>query len=145
MFNEPRVPEPLSQQTTQGKTGYAGESPASPCSVTASGRCPCAENAPRAATPRSFLLWVEPDDRGVERARVSDPRGIRHEHATSAVTLPNRAVGQFTTSAQYAVYAARYAYEVSGQKIAIIGHSQGGLWRRGSRSSGRRWRLTPRT
>jgi pimeloyl-ACP methyl ester carboxylesterase len=42
------------------------------------------------------------------------------------VTLPNRAVGEFTESAQYAVYAARYAYKQSGQKIAIVGHSQGG-------------------
>jgi len=42
------------------------------------------------------------------------------------VTLPNRAVGEFTESAQYAVYAARYAYQRSGRKIAIIGHSQGG-------------------
>jgi triacylglycerol lipase len=43
------------------------------------------------------------------------------------VALPDRALGDFTVSAQYAVYAARYAYRVSGQKIAIIGHSQGGL------------------
>jgi pimeloyl-ACP methyl ester carboxylesterase len=42
------------------------------------------------------------------------------------VTLPNRAVGEFTESAEYAVYAARYAYQRSGRKIAIVGHSQGG-------------------
>jgi pimeloyl-ACP methyl ester carboxylesterase len=43
------------------------------------------------------------------------------------VTLPNRAVGDFTVSAEYAVYAARFAYQRSGRKIAIIGHSQGGI------------------
>jgi hypothetical protein len=41
------------------------------------------------------------------------------------VTLPDRAVGNFTISAEYAVYAARYAYKQSGSKIAIVGHSQG--------------------
>src|ERR1700746_2620137 len=46
--------------------------------------------------------------------------------AVCTVTLPDRAVGNFTISAEYAVYAARYAYKLSGRKIAIIGHSQGG-------------------
>ncbi len=43
------------------------------------------------------------------------------------VTLPDRAVRDFTVSAEYAAYAARYAYNRSGRKIAIMGHSQGGL------------------
>ena len=43
------------------------------------------------------------------------------------VTLPDRALGDFTVAAQYAVYAARQAFRVSGQKIGILGHSQGGL------------------
>lgn len=48
-------------------------------------------------------------------------------YGVCTVTLPNRALGNFTTSAEYAVYAARYAYQHSGHKIAIVGHSQGGL------------------
>ena len=47
-------------------------------------------------------------------------------YGVCTVTLPNRAVGEFTESAEYAVYAARVAYQRSGRKIAIIGHSQGG-------------------
>lgn len=42
------------------------------------------------------------------------------------VTLPERAVGDVDVTLEYAVYAARYAYQQSGKKIAIIGHSQGG-------------------
>jgi triacylglycerol esterase/lipase EstA (alpha/beta hydrolase family) len=44
-----------------------------------------------------------------------------------AVTLPDRALGSFAASAEYAVYAARYAHQVSGRRIAILGHSQAGL------------------
>ncbi len=47
-------------------------------------------------------------------------------YGVCTVTLPNRAVGEFTESAEYAVYAARVAYQRSGRKIAIVGHSQGG-------------------
>lgn len=47
-------------------------------------------------------------------------------YGVCTVALPDRAVGNFTVSAEYAVYAARYAYRQSGRKIAIIGHSQGG-------------------
>ncbi|MDQ1660385.1 MAG: triacylglycerol lipase [Blastococcus sp.] len=43
------------------------------------------------------------------------------------VTLPQRALGDFSVSAQYAAYAARQAYRISGRDIAILGHSQGGL------------------
>src|ERR1700712_257739 len=41
------------------------------------------------------------------------------------VTLPNRALSNFSVASEYAVYAARHAYQRSGRKIAIIGHSQG--------------------
>ncbi|CAM5779048.1 esterase/lipase family protein [Rhizobacter fulvus] len=47
-------------------------------------------------------------------------------YGVCTVTLPERSVGSFTRSAEFAVYAARYAYQRSGSKIAIIGHSQGG-------------------
>ena len=43
------------------------------------------------------------------------------------VELPDRALGNFTVSAEYAVHAARTAYRISGRKIAVLGHSQGGL------------------
>jgi triacylglycerol lipase len=43
------------------------------------------------------------------------------------VTLPSRAIGNLTVSAEYAVYAARHAHRQSGRKIAIVGHSQGGF------------------
>jgi triacylglycerol lipase len=43
------------------------------------------------------------------------------------VDLPDRALGNFAVSAEYAVHAARTAYRVSGRKIAVLGHSQGGL------------------
>lgn len=43
------------------------------------------------------------------------------------VTLPDRALGDFSVAAEYAVHAARHAYQVSGRRIGIVGHSQGGL------------------
>lgn len=42
------------------------------------------------------------------------------------VALPDRAIGDPVISAEYVVYAARYAYRQSGRKIAMVGHSQGG-------------------
>ncbi|WP_370937375.1 esterase/lipase family protein [Amycolatopsis sp. cg13] len=42
------------------------------------------------------------------------------------VALPDRAIGDPVISAEYVVYAARFAYQQSGRKIAMIGHSQGG-------------------
>ena len=48
-------------------------------------------------------------------------------YGVCTVDVPGRELDNFTTSAEYAVYAARYAYQVSGRKIAIAGHSQGGL------------------
>jgi pimeloyl-ACP methyl ester carboxylesterase len=47
------------------------------------------------------------------------------------VRLPDRALGNFTVAAEYAVNAARVAYRRSGKKIALVGHSQGAamvLW-----------------
>lgn len=67
------------------------------------------------STPDEAWGW------GYERALPAAGYGI------CTVTLPGRAVGDLTVSAQYAVYAARYAYQRSGRPIAILGHSQGGL------------------
>jgi triacylglycerol lipase len=43
------------------------------------------------------------------------------------VRLPDRGFANLYTSAQYVAYAARAAYRVSSRRIAILGHSQGGL------------------
>ena len=43
------------------------------------------------------------------------------------VRLPKRAIVDLGLSAQYVAYAARVAYRRSDRKIAIMGHSQGGL------------------
>ena len=46
---------------------------------------------------------------------------------TCAVDLPNRSSGDIQVSAEYVVYAIRAMARKSGRKIAIVGHSQGGL------------------
>jgi triacylglycerol lipase len=46
---------------------------------------------------------------------------------TCAVDLPNRSSGDIQVSAEYVVYAIRAMARKSGRKVAIIGHSQGGL------------------
>ncbi|MDH6581175.1 pimeloyl-ACP methyl ester carboxylesterase [Streptomyces sp. SAI-133] len=43
------------------------------------------------------------------------------------VTLPNNSVGDIQGSAEYIVNAIRHTHELSGRKIALIGHSQGGV------------------
>jgi pimeloyl-ACP methyl ester carboxylesterase len=65
------------------------------------------------STPDEAWGW------GYQQALPKDGFGV------CTVTLPDRSVGSFTVSAEYAVYAARYAYQRSGRKIAIVGHSQG--------------------
>lgn len=44
-----------------------------------------------------------------------------------AVTLPNHAMGDIQRSAEYVVYAIRTVARMSGNKIGIVGHSQGGM------------------
>lgn len=50
-----------------------------------------------------------------------------HGHRVCAVTLPDRALGDIQTSAEYVVSAVRHMYRTSGHKISIVGHSQGGM------------------
>lgn len=72
-----------------------------------------------ASTPAEAWGW------GYQRQLAADGFGV------CTVRLPNRARGDFTISAEYAVFAARRAHQRSGRKIAIVGHSQGGamaLW-----------------
>jgi hypothetical protein len=44
-----------------------------------------------------------------------------------AVTEPNNAMSDLQISAEYVVYAIRYVHAISGRKVDVLGHSQGGL------------------
>lgn len=66
-------------------------------------------------TPREVWSW------NYERALPAAGYGV------CTVALPDRALGSFATSAEYAAYATLYAHRVSGRPIAIVGHSQGGV------------------
>ncbi len=48
-------------------------------------------------------------------------------HPYCAVALPGSSVGDVQVSAEYVVHAIRYARSISRGKIAVIGHSQGGV------------------
>ncbi|MFD9701315.1 esterase/lipase family protein [Lentzea sp. NPDC059081] len=48
-------------------------------------------------------------------------------HPYCAVTLPGSSVGDVQVSAEYVVHAIRHTHAVSRGKIAVIGHSQGGV------------------
>jgi len=48
-------------------------------------------------------------------------------YGVCTVALPDRALGSFATSAEYAAYATIRAHEISGRPVAILGHSQGGI------------------
>jgi hypothetical protein len=43
-----------------------------------------------------------------------------------SVTLPHHAMSDAQVSAEYVVYAIRYVHRISGHKVDILGHSQGG-------------------
>ena len=43
-----------------------------------------------------------------------------------SVTLPNNAMSDTQVSAEYVVHAIRYAHRISGRRIDVMGHSQGG-------------------
>ncbi len=62
---------------------------------------------------------------GYERALPADGFGV------CTVDLPGRSVVSIYEAADYVVYAIRKARAISGQKVSVIGHSQGGshpLW-----------------
>ena len=44
-----------------------------------------------------------------------------------AYTAPNQALGRIDVSGEYLAYAIRTVYKLAGRKIAIVGHSQGGM------------------
>ena len=43
------------------------------------------------------------------------------------LTLPHRALGDIAGSAEYVVYALRYLHRRTGQRVAVMGHGQGGV------------------
>lgn len=51
----------------------------------------------------------------------------RAGYGVCTVTLPERALVDLSVSAEYVAYAVKTAYRVSERRIAIVGHSQGGL------------------
>ena len=51
----------------------------------------------------------------------------RLAHPYCSVTLPGHGLGDIQTSAEYVVNAIRHVHKISGRKVAVIGHSQGGL------------------
>jgi hypothetical protein len=55
-------------------------------------------------------------------------RAFTHQHRPwCAVTMPHRTLGDIQTAAEYLVHAIRRMHARSGQRIAILGHSQGGM------------------
>jgi triacylglycerol esterase/lipase EstA (alpha/beta hydrolase family) len=44
-----------------------------------------------------------------------------------SVTLPKNAMGDMQQASEYVVYAIRHVYAISGRKVVLIGHSQGGV------------------
>lgn len=71
------------------------------------------------STPRESFSW------GYVRALRADGFGV------CTVQLPRFGLGSFTRSAEYVVHAVRVAHRLSGRRVSIVGHSQGGsmgLW-----------------
>lgn len=66
-------------------------------------------------TPKEDFSW------NYERAFAATGRPY------CAVTLPNNAMSDMQESAEYVVYAIRTMARMSGRKIGIVGHSQGGM------------------
>lgn len=66
-------------------------------------------------TPKKEFSW------NYERAFAATGRPY------CAVTLPNNAMSDMQESAEYVVYAIRTEARMSGHKIGIVGHSQGGM------------------
>lgn len=107
---------------------------------------PADASGPPLSTPRARLAAAVECDAGARAGRKTvllvpgtgatvdeawswnyERRLPRAGFGVCTVDLPDRALGNFAVSAEYAVHAARTAYRTSGRKIAILGHSQGGL------------------
>jgi pimeloyl-ACP methyl ester carboxylesterase len=81
----------------------------------------------RARTRRTVLLVHGTGSTPHESWSWSYSRALRADgFGVCTVRLPHRATGSFTRAAEYVVFAARRAAQVSGRRIAIVGHSQGG-------------------
>ncbi len=64
-----------------------------------------------------------PDNFGWNYEPAFDKLGI----PWCAITLPENANGDIQVAGEYVVYAIRTAYRLAGRRIAIVGHSQGGM------------------
>ena len=85
----------------------------------------CTANATRAT--RDVALFVPgttltPDEFAWNWFNALDDLGFPY----CAVTLPNNAMTDAQVSAEYVVYAIRHVNRISGRKVDILGHSQGG-------------------
>jgi hypothetical protein len=86
----------------------------------------CTSNA--AAAAREVVLFVPgttvtpKEDFGWNWFRALDRLGWPY----CSVTLPNHAMSDTQVSAEYVVHAIRFVHQISGRKVDVIGHSQGG-------------------
>lgn len=85
----------------------------------------CTANAAYAS--RNVALFVPgttltPQEFSWNWFRALDSQGYPY----CAVTLPNNAMSDAQISAEYIVHAVRHVHEISGRRITLLGHSQGG-------------------
>jgi pimeloyl-ACP methyl ester carboxylesterase len=66
---------------------------------------------------------LDPDEFSWNWFRALD----RIHHPYCSVTLPGHGLGDIQVSAEYVVHAVRHVSRLTGRKIAVVGHSQGGL------------------
>jgi hypothetical protein len=108
---------------------------------------PLAQPGPALSVPLEQLkasLYCEPSvsDAKVEPVLLNPATGVTPEENYSwnwepalekleipwcAYTAPNHTLGDISTSGEYLVYAIRTMYAMAGRRIAIVGHSQGGM------------------
>ncbi|MFI6321011.1 esterase/lipase family protein [Nonomuraea sp. NPDC050556] len=102
------------------------------------------DSGPPLTTPTATLqqaVWCDPSVQGKRTVLLVHGTGgavegywdwnymralPRAGYGVCTVTLPGRALVDPVISVEYVVHAARHAYQQSGQKISMIGHSQGG-------------------
>ncbi|MGW5580365.1 esterase/lipase family protein [Micromonospora chokoriensis] len=77
---------------------------------------------------REVALFVPPTGIGPEAYSWSWFAALdKADYPYCTVTLPDNSVGDIQTSAEYVVHAIRHTRSISRHKIALIGHSQGGV------------------
>ncbi|WP_272492988.1 lipase family alpha/beta hydrolase [Jidongwangia harbinensis] len=86
----------------------------------------CTPNATRARTEVALFVpatALDPDQFSWNWFAALDK--IRHPYCS--VALPGHGLGDIQESAEYVVHAIRHVNRISGRKVAVVGHSQGGL------------------